>query len=37
VVATIDSRDCGGIAFGMELELFAAADEAVLVPLVPEE
>jgi putative spermidine/putrescine transport system ATP-binding protein len=36
VVATIDSRDCAGIALGMELELFAAADEAVLVPHVPE-
>ncbi len=34
VVATIDSRDCAGIALGMELELFVAADEAVLVPLV---
>jgi putative spermidine/putrescine transport system ATP-binding protein len=34
VVATIDSRDCDGIALGMELELFAAAEEAVLVPLV---
>lgn len=34
VVATIDSRDCAGIALGMELELFATADEAVLVPLV---
>ncbi|HXC23286.1 MAG TPA: ABC transporter ATP-binding protein [Solirubrobacteraceae bacterium] len=34
VVATIDSRACVGIALGMELELFAAAGEAVLVPLV---
>ncbi|HTB50791.1 MAG TPA: hypothetical protein VK701_07425, partial [Solirubrobacteraceae bacterium] len=34
VVATIDSRDCAGIALGAELELFVAADEAVLVPLV---
>lgn len=34
VVATIDSRACAGIALGMELELFAAAQEAVLVPLV---
>jgi hypothetical protein len=34
VVATIDSRDCAQIVLGMELELFVAADEAVLVPLV---
>ena len=34
VVATIDSRDCARIGLGMELELFVAADEAVLVPLV---
>ncbi|MFZ1153965.1 MAG: ABC transporter ATP-binding protein, partial [Solirubrobacteraceae bacterium] len=34
VVATIDSRDCSGLALGMELELFAPAREAVLVPLV---
>ena len=34
VVATIDSRDCAPIRLGMELELFVAADEAVLVPLV---
>jgi len=34
IVATIDSRDCASIRLGMELELFVAADEAVLVPLV---
>jgi putative spermidine/putrescine transport system ATP-binding protein len=34
VVAMIDSRDCAGIALGRELELFASADEVVLVPLV---
>jgi ABC-type proline/glycine betaine transport system ATPase subunit len=34
VVAMIDSRDCAGLALGMELELFASAGEAVLVPLV---
>ena len=34
VVATIDSRDCKGLALGMDLELFAPAEEAVLVPLV---
>jgi putative spermidine/putrescine transport system ATP-binding protein len=34
VVATIDSRDCVGLALGAELELFAPAEEAVLVPLV---
>jgi putative spermidine/putrescine transport system ATP-binding protein len=34
VVATIDQRDCAGIALGGELELFAVADEALLVPLV---
>jgi hypothetical protein len=32
----IDSRDCSGIALGVELELFAAADEVVLVPHVAE-
>lgn len=31
VVATIDSRDCAGIALGIELELFVSAAEAVLV------
>ncbi len=34
VVAMIDSRDCEGLALGMELELFAPAEEAVLVALV---
>jgi putative spermidine/putrescine transport system ATP-binding protein len=34
VVAMIDSRDCAGLALGMEVELFAPAGEAVLVPLV---
>lgn len=34
VVASIDSRDCGGIALGIELELFVSAGEAVLVPRV---
>jgi putative spermidine/putrescine transport system ATP-binding protein len=34
VVATIDSRDCEGLALGMDLELFAPSEEAVLVPLV---
>ena len=33
VVAMIDSRECGGVALGMELELFAPVDEAVLVAL----
>jgi putative spermidine/putrescine transport system ATP-binding protein len=34
VVAMLDSRDCDGIALGRELDLFAPASEAVLVPLV---
>jgi putative spermidine/putrescine transport system ATP-binding protein len=34
VVAMIDSRDCAGLALGMEVELFVPAGEAVLVPLV---
>jgi hypothetical protein len=34
VVAMLDSRDCAGIALGRELDLFAPASEAVLVPLV---
>jgi putative spermidine/putrescine transport system ATP-binding protein len=34
VVAMIDSRDCAGLALGMELELFAPAEEAVLVAVV---
>jgi ABC-type Fe3+/spermidine/putrescine transport system ATPase subunit len=34
VVATLDSRDCEGVALGMDLELFAPAEEAVLVPSV---
>ncbi len=34
VVAMIDSRDCAGLALGAEVELFAPAEEAVLVPLV---
>jgi putative spermidine/putrescine transport system ATP-binding protein len=34
VVAMIDSRDCKGLALGMDLELFAPAEEAVLVALV---
>jgi len=34
IVATIDSRDCGGIVLGAELELFVSAEEAVLVPCV---
>ncbi|HXC45827.1 MAG TPA: ABC transporter ATP-binding protein [Solirubrobacteraceae bacterium] len=34
VVATIDQRDCAGVALGVELELFAVAQEALLVPLV---
>jgi putative spermidine/putrescine transport system ATP-binding protein len=33
VVARLDSRDCAGIALGSELDLFAPAGEAVLVPL----
>jgi ABC-type Fe3+/spermidine/putrescine transport system ATPase subunit len=34
VVTMMDSRDCAGLALGMEVELFAPAGEAVLVPLV---
>ncbi len=34
VVATIDSRDCLGLALGAEVELFAPPEEAVLVRLV---
>jgi putative spermidine/putrescine transport system ATP-binding protein len=34
VVALIDSRDCGGLALGMEVELFAPSDEVVLVAVV---
>jgi putative spermidine/putrescine transport system ATP-binding protein len=34
VVASIDSRDCAGLVLGGELQLFVAADEAVLVALV---
>jgi len=34
VVAMLDSRDCAGLALGMEVELYAPAGEAVLVPLV---
>jgi putative spermidine/putrescine transport system ATP-binding protein len=33
VVAMMDSRDCAGLALGMEVELFAPAGEAVLVPV----
>jgi putative spermidine/putrescine transport system ATP-binding protein len=34
VVAVIDSRDCQGVALGMELELFVPVEEATLVRLV---
>jgi putative spermidine/putrescine transport system ATP-binding protein len=34
VAATLDSRECEGVALGMELELFASAQETTLVPFV---